>query len=78
MSWKTGAMLMDMMAVDMFMNVAQAINESADSGVAAAFMPVETAAAAQAEVNASSDTGSAFYWPRAFGGGGGSGDIYPI
>ena len=76
--WKTGVMILDMMAIEIFMSATRAIGDSASSGVAVVLMPVETAAAIQVELNAPAETGSYSYWPFAMGGGGGAGDVYPI
>lgn len=76
-NWLTGAMMVDMAAIEVFLSAKDAMNSPNDSGATLVFMPVETAAALQAEVNSSDNTGASTAYVLPWVGNEGGGP-YPI
>jgi hypothetical protein len=76
--WMTGVMMMDMIAIEVFMNAMDTMNSPTDTGVAVVTMPTETAAATQVEILAPPTTGVIGYIYAHPSGRGGGGGIYPV
>lgn len=76
--WMTGVIMMDMIAIEVFINAMDTMNSPADTGVAVVILPTETAAAIQAETSAPPTTGVIGYIYAHPGGRGGGGGIYPV